>query len=209
MIINSTRCATKGGHVGATRKHVLEGAENQHIEVLQGTPEELDDMVSDAEMGGSMYAVRHFTISPQVETSREDLMQVVDDLGREFNFDPADVLIVEHTKPRAGEAGFERHLHVLVAEYDVEIGRVMSSAYTHQREERIARIAEHRLGHPLIVGGHQQAVADYLREHGNDALAKKLEDAFAEQGRPRSSFTKDAHQAARRDGWSLPCQCRP
>lgn len=210
MMINETRCATSGGHVAATRGHVFTGKDNEEIHVLQGSAAELDDMVADAKIGGSMYAIRHFTISPEVEMTRDEMQWTLDQLGQTYNFDPADAVIVEHQKPRAGGAGYDRHWHVLAPEYDIEVGRIMKSSKSHQIDERIARDTERRFGHPMVVGANQITVADWIEKRGNEGdkdFAQQLRQAYEDRGQPRSSFTKDAFQAAKRRGLSL-TECR-
>jgi hypothetical protein len=46
------------------------------------------------------FALRHFIISPECDTSRDDALMIVGLLGREFTLDPATAIVFEHSKPR-------------------------------------------------------------------------------------------------------------
>ena len=202
MIITGSRIATSSG-AGAVGSHVLSGPANESIDVLQGCQADLDDMVRDAEAGGSKYALRHWKVSPKEGMGTEDARQVAQDLAREFGADSARMLIVEHQKPRAGGAGHDRHWHVIAPEYDPVAGRVLDAHWMRPRHEKLARIAEARLGHDLVPGRWNAAVGRALADEGRPELAARVA-AVAEQPRPESGYSATQHQTAARRGHAMP-----
>ena len=151
MIIQATRVAAADG-ARALAAHVLRGRKNEHIELVRGCEDDLGDMVGDARAHGAKYAIRHYSISPEEPASREDALEIVADLAAEFGFDPGRAVVVEHRKPRAGGAGFELHWHAIAPEIDPVRRRVLDAHWMRPRHEKIARIAEIRLGHALVAG---------------------------------------------------------
>ena len=202
MIITGSRIATTSG-AAAVGSHVLSGPANEAIDVLQGCQADLDDMVREARAAGSKYALRHWKVSPKEGMGTEDAWTVAADLAREFGADPSRMLIVEHQKLRAGSAGHDRHWHVIAPEYDPVAGRVLDAHWMRPRHEKLARIAEERLGHEHIPGRWNAAVARALKDEGRPELAARVE-ALAEQPRPESGYTAKQHQTLARHGHSLP-----
>ena len=74
MIISASRIATASGgaDVGG---HVFSGPKNESIEVVMGGRRDLDNMVNDARLHGAKYAIRHFKISPEQATTREQAFE--------------------------------------------------------------------------------------------------------------------------------------
>lgn len=93
--------------------------------------------------------------------------------------------MVEHTKQRAGNAGYERHWHLLVPEVNVVTGRVLDAHYMRVRHERIARLAEYEFGHSLVRGAHNRAVCQWLEEHGRP-------DVVADMGWSKAKLAREA-----------------
>jgi hypothetical protein len=202
MIIGATRIATASG-AGAVGTHVFSGPQNEAIELVQGTRADLDDMVRDAEVHGAKYAIRHYAISPEQAMSREQALEIVRDLGREFGFDPVRAVVVEHQKPRQDGAGHDRHWHALVPEVDPVRGRVLDAHWMRARHEKVSRVAELRLGHDQVSGRWNAAVARALRADGRDDLADRVAE-MARGDRPRGAYTSDRRQIAQRQGRSMP-----
>lgn len=201
MIITGSRIATLSG-AGAVGSHVLNGPANERIDVLQGCQADLNDMVTDAETHGARYALRHWKVSPKEGMTTADARVVAADLAKEFGADPSRLMIVEHQKPRAGGAGYERHWHVIAPEVDPVAGRVLDSSWMRPRHEKLARIAEERLGHALVPGRWNAAVARAIAEQRPE-LAERVA-AAAQQTRPESGYTAAQHQVAARHGRSMP-----
>lgn len=204
MIITSSRIRARSGHK-AVAAHVLRGKDNEKITILSGGEHQLADAVDDAKRWGRAYGIRHFTINPAVSISREQAAEVLQELATEFQFDPAEATVIEHQKRRADGKGHDRHWHVLVSEVDAITGRCMSSSHTYARQEKVARVAEIRFGHPVTPGRHNKAVVEALRREGRLEIAQKLEAAGITQGQlPHSAFTAEQHQEAKRKGLDLP-----
>lgn len=207
MILKSVRIRARGRGEVETMAHLLHGEENDAVRVLRGTPADVADMFADAHRHARVYAVRHFIVAPARAATPAQMLGVLAELGREFGFDPAATFAVEHRKARAVPERFPVHLHVLVPEVDAESGRVLGSAHSYARQERVAREAEHVLGEPFVRGAHHKAVLAALRAAGKTAVADALDRAFPEADaapRPRSSYTDARHRRAARAGVDLP-----
>ncbi|WP_338666251.1 hypothetical protein VQH23_26500 (plasmid) [Pararoseomonas sp. SCSIO 73927] len=202
MIIKATRIKAASG-AGAVAAHVLRGDANEEITVLQGSEADLHAAARDAIAAGRTYALRHYALSPGEAATRQDAEAILADLGAEFRFDPGAAMLVEHRKPRAGGRGHDTHWHALVPEVDPVSGRVLSSSWMRPRHERVARIAEARLGHALVPGRWNAAVARALQADGRHDLAARV-SAAAALPRPEGSYTSQRQQAAARRGVSLP-----
>jgi hypothetical protein len=204
MIIKSYRTPTKYGH-NRFRNHVFRGVENEEINLVQGVEQDAEDIFDEADREGRRYAIRHLIISPGEETSADEMMRIVRDLAEEFGFNPDTAVIVEHVKPRFGGTGFERHWHILVPDWDRDgDGRVLDTSHNFAKQEKISRLAEHRLGHRFIEGGgaHLQAVvAAMMPDHREVALA--LAAAFPGPVQPRFAFNHAEAQKAKRFGADL------
>ena len=203
MIIKSIRVATGAG-VRKLRDHLWRGDENDAVALLRGTEADVVDFHRDAKAHDATFAVRHWIVSPERETTREEAFQVVTLLAQEFGFDALRAVVVEHEKPRARPDAFSRHWHICVGELDPVTGRVLSSSHDRPRQEFIARRAEAVFGHPFTLGAHHKSVLARLRREGLSNVADALDAARPDQGRPRESFTHSDHQRAKREGVDLP-----
>jgi hypothetical protein len=172
MIIQSARLST-GTDLPKLTGHVFAGAANDAITVLHGVQDDLDGMQQDAAAAKKPYAIRHFKIAPAETTDRVEAADVMRDLAREFGFALAHCVIVEHAKPRQ-PGGYEYHWHLLVPEWDPARRRVLDNKWARPRQEKIARRAEARLGHALVAGRWNAAVARRLEEDGQSDLAAAM-----------------------------------
>lgn len=207
MIIKSIRVRARGRGQEDLLTHLLHGEENELVRVLRGTVADVRDAFSDAQRHARVYAIRHIIVAPAVATSTSEMLGVVDRLAVEFGFDPASAAIVEHRKSKADATRFPGHLHVLVAEVDPASGRVLSSAHSYPRQEKVAREVEHALGHPFVQGAHHHAVLSALRAASKTEVADALDRAFPEPDaspRPRAAYSDAAHRQAKRAGLDLP-----
>ncbi len=207
MILKSSRIHTRGRGEAETLAHLLHGAENEAVRVLRGTTADVRDAFSDAHRHARTFAIRHFIIAPAQAATPAQMLGVLDQLGVEFGFDPATAFVVEHRKARAVPDRFPVHLHALVPEVDPESGRVLASAHSYARQERVAREAEHALGEPFVRGAHHRAVLVALRGTGKVTIADALDRALPEaEGtpRPRAAYTDARHRQAARAGVDLP-----
>jgi len=201
MIIQSARLST-GTDLPKLTGHVFAGAANDAITVLHGVQDDLDGMQQDAAAAKKPYAIRHFKIAPAETTDRVEAADVMRDLAREFGFALAHCVIVEHAKPRQ-PGGYEYHWHLLVPEWDPARRRVLDNKWTRPRQEKIARRAEARLGHALVTGRWNAAVARRLEAEGQSDLAAAMA-ALAARPRPTGAYSAGQHQAVARKGVDLP-----
>ncbi|MFY9289593.1 MAG: hypothetical protein WAP03_02650 [Methylorubrum rhodinum] len=207
MIIKGVRVRLAGRAASSIVSHLVRGDENDSVHVLRGHPNDVYDMVADARRAVRSFAFRHFIIAPAVETSVVDMLKTLDALAREFGFDAATAFVVEHRKCRTSGAAFAGHLHAIVGEVDPTSGRVLGSSYSYPRQEKIARLEEHRLGHPFVQGSHHKAVLAALKAEGHAEVASALDRKFSDmgdKGSPRAAYTDVRHAAAKRAGVDLP-----
>jgi hypothetical protein len=203
VIIKSYRTPTAYTHQ-RFRDHVFRGQDNESINLVQGVERDAEDYFDRARQEGRHYAIRHFIISPEAETTRDEMMEVVRDLGKEFGFDPDDAVIVEHQKPRFGEDVFDKHWHVLIADWDRNgDGNVVDTSHNFARQEKIARLAEWKFGHPFVEGAHHDAVVSALKRDGFRQAALALSAAFPAPAEPGNAFTHAEAQRAKRAGANL------
>lgn len=201
MIIQSSRLRT-ALNLAALVDHVFRGPANLTITALHGGPTELAEMRRDALEAGAAYAIRHFKLSPGQTVTRVDMARLIQDLAQEFGFATARCVVVEHEKPRVG-GGYDHHWHLLVPEYDPVARRVLDAHWMRPRQELIARLAELRLGHQLVKGRWNAAVARKLTSDGQDDAAKAI-GVLAQDERPAAAYTVRRHQAVARRGIPLP-----
>ncbi len=204
MIIKSTRIRTAGGP-GAWLRHVFEGRDNERVAELWGTRSDVLDAFEDAQDAGVRYGLRHWVLSPGEQCSRAEAEVAVRALADEFGFDPRRAVVVEHWKKRAGEAGFDRHWHVGVPEYDPVTGRVLGSSWDSARHEKVARVLEVAFGHGLTLGRHTGSVLRALEQDGRPDVAEAVRAAGHDVADlPESAFSHTQHQRAKRQGQHLP-----
>ncbi len=204
VIIKGIRLKTAWG-VKRTIRHVQNGAENESVAFLQGTPTDISDMHRDAAAHGALYAVRHWIVAPQDRTTRGQMNELLAILAEEFEFDPARAAIIEHRKKRATDDAFEIHWHILVGEVDPATGRILKSSFDRVKHELIARISEFKFGHPFVLGKHTKTVIKGLRSRKLDCIADGLEAIFdPEAPLPAEAFNQSQHQEKKRLGHDLP-----
>ena len=201
MIIQSARLLTKLV-LARLVKHVFRGKANDAIRLLHGDADDLAMMQQDAGAAGKRYAIRHFKISPAERVTLDEMAAVMRDIAKEFGFALSCCVLVEHTKPRVG-GGYERHWHLLVPEWDPVRRRVLDAHWMRPRQEKLARLAELRLGHASVVGRWNMAAARAVKAAGDDAGATAIAK-LAEVPRPCSAYSAGRHQAAARQGAKLP-----
>jgi hypothetical protein len=203
MIVKGERVRA-GRAAGPLIDHLLRGEDNDLVTLVQGTEEDIRSAFGDARALDRQFALRHFIVSPAVETSRDEALMVVGLLAREFGFNPTSAIVVEHTKPRAVASAFQTHWHALVPEQDAVTGRTLSSSHSYLRNVKVARVAEGRLGHPLVACPHATAVIDALIADGELELANAVRRASEAQHRPREGFSRGVHKQGKRLGVDVP-----
>ncbi|WP_233582094.1 MULTISPECIES: hypothetical protein [unclassified Asaia] len=166
MIVQETRIRTRSGHQAVSR-HVLKGARNEAIRVLYGSDWCLADWMKEARREGIRYGLRHIAFSPAEPMSDEALASFAARLCDELQADRERMTLVVHQKDGSP------HGHLLLPEWQDD--HVLSSRFSWQRLEKCARLEELRLGHPLVPGRHDRAIARALRQEGKTAEAERVE----------------------------------
>ena len=203
MILTSTRITTSSGR-GPLWNHLKKTSENEAVAVLRGSEADLADWIEDARQAGAKFGLRHLTINPAPDEplTRDQAHAAARAWVREFDGDPEQLALVEHTKKRAGQDQASSHWHAVFPEYDPTRRRVLDSRHDYARTELIARTLETRFGHQPTQGWHNVAVLGMARDRGLQDVAQRCE-ALTQGDRPNSAFSKDDHQRAKRKGHDL------
>lgn len=207
MIIKGER-VTSSRAANPLLQHLMHGEENDCVALVQGTEEDVRAAFGDARDAKKKFALRHFIISPESETTRAEAMMVLGLLAQDFAFDPATAIVWEHVKPRAVVAAFGTHWHALVPEV-VESAtgtRVLDSRFSYLRHCKVARIAEHRLKQKFVRSNHEAACLAALESDGRlDVAAALREFIESDPGEAhREAFSRGTHQMGKRLGVDVP-----
>ncbi|GBR48603.1 HlyD family secretion protein [Gluconobacter roseus] len=197
MIVQESRIKTRSGHQAVSR-HVLSGPKNDAIRLVVGSDYLLKDWMKEARREGIRYGLRHIAFNPSEYMSDGQLTHFANQICRELGADPERLTLVIHQK----DGG--THGHLLLPEWQDD--HVLSSRFTWQRLEKIARLEELRLGHDLVSGRHDKAIAKALREAGNPEAADRIAALVPEDisAPPVSAYTSQARRMTERQGFDLP-----
>jgi len=201
MIVQETRIKSSSGHQAVSR-HVLSGAKNEAIRLVSGSDYLLKDWMKEAKREGIRYGLRHIAFNPSETMTDQQLSGFAEEICRELGANPERMTLVIHQKDGS------THGHLLLPEWQDD--HVLSSKFTWQRLEKIARLEELRLGHTLVPGRHDRAIAKALREAGNSEAADKVAALVPEDNsaRPVSAYTSQARRMTERQGFDLPAARR-
>ena len=170
---------------------------NEKIRVIRGGEFSVQGAFDDARGAGKPYAIRHIVLSGKEDMSEADALELLNDYAQEFGFDPDDVSLVEHTKPRQNGAGSERHYHIAVPELQAD-GHVISSSWMRPRNEKICRAFEIRHGLEIVPGKFNKAVV-----RARPDLAEAMQNA-CEGERPGEAYSTATHQKMLSKGKKTP-----
>ena len=225
MIQKSIRVPTE--KTGAIANYLASQGENEEVTWLKGTEADVRMMGVAARACGHGYSVRHIIISSSEPITKKDLAILLEETIREYSIpkeSQQQMCVVEHKKARQevtktdlrsstsiSRTGYEYHNHIAVSETDTETGRVLDSKHTKIRDEKLSRIAELRLGHPITLGRFNKEVYMTLAEERPELdlsrFQKALEEANVAAGfkcedwlqyRAYSAYSSDEHQALNR-----------
>lgn len=128
----------------------------------------------------------------------EQLASFAKRICAEISADPDRMTLVIHQKDGS------THGHLLLPEWQDD--HVLSSHFSWQRLEKLARLEEIRLGHALVAGRHDHAIAKALRAEGNYDAADKIIALVPEDrsARPVTAYTSQAHRMTERLDFDLP-----
>ena len=185
------------GHKAVSR-HVLAGAKNEVIRVLLGSDYLLKDWMKEARREGICYGLRHIAFNPAESVTDEQLASFAKHICAELSADPDRMTLVIHQKDGS------THGHLLLPEWQDD--HVLSNRFSWQRLEKIARLEEIRLGHALVAGRHDHAIAKALRAEGNHDAADKIIALVPEDrsARPVAAYTSQARRMTERLDFDLP-----
>lgn len=196
MIVKETRIKTGSGHK-ALAAHVLRGEKNEAILVREGSEYWLKDWVKEARREGLTYGLRHIAFNPEQVMTDTELSGFADRLCEELGADKASRTLIIHQKDG------KRHGHLIVPEWQHD--HVLSSRFSYMRLEKVARLEEIRLGHPLIAGRHDAAIAKALYKEGKHREAQLVEALIPEDASlPRAAYTSQARRMTERQALDLP-----
>ncbi|MFT8354648.1 MAG: hypothetical protein ABF617_08585 [Gluconobacter japonicus] len=197
MIVQETRIKTSSGHK-AVSKHVLAGAKNEAIRVLSGSDYLLKDWMKEARRENIRYGLRHIAFNPAEPMTDEQLASFAERICAELSADPDRMTLVIHQKDG------RTHSHLLLPEWQDD--HVLSSRFSWQRLEKIARLEEIQLGHALVAGRHDHAIAKALRAEGHHDAADRIAALAPEDrsARPVAAYTSQARRITERQGFDLP-----
>nr|WP_298794539.1 hypothetical protein [uncultured Acetobacter sp.] len=197
MIVKESRIRTKSG-AGAIARHVLHGAKNEAIRVLSGSEWLLHDHMREAHREGLKYGLRHIAFNPEEAMTDKELAGFASRLCEELHADPEHLTLVVHQKNGS------THGHLILPEWQQD--HVLESRFTWMRMEKVARLEEIRLGHKLVVGRHDKAIAKALRKEGHHHAAEQVDALVpvSHDAKPRAAYTSEARRITERQGLDLP-----
>lgn len=150
MIVKESRIRTKSG-AGALTRHILRSAKNEAIRVLAGSDWLMRDQMRQAHREGLKYGLRHIAFNPDEGMTDDQLSLFAYRLCDELKADPEDLTLVIHQK------GGTTHGHLILPEWQQNC--ILDSRFTWMWMEKITRLEEIRLGHRLVAGRHDRAIA--------------------------------------------------
>jgi hypothetical protein len=207
VIIKSTRVRTRGQALKRLLEHLENADDNDEVVALRGNCADLWDARADARAYGREFCVRQWIVSPSSDATFEKMLEAVDRLAVEFDFDPAKAVARGHRKAKADETEtlFDRHIHILVPETNAVTGRVLSSSHDWLRGEKVGKILSFDWRESFVESTNPKAILVALKRDGRDDVAAAYRKAFPEGGaRPVTSFDTAAQQRLKRKGLDLP-----
>lgn len=197
MIVKESRIKTRSG-AGALSRHVLHGAKNEAIRVLAGSDWLMRDHMREAKREGLTYGLRHIAFNPAQAMSDAQLAEFAGRLCQELKADPSHMTLIIHQKDGL------THGHLILPEWQGD--HVLSSRFSWMRLEKVARLEEIRLGHALVPGRHDRAIAKALRREGHHQVAEQIAALIPapDTTHPRAAYTAQARRITERQGLDLP-----
>ena len=182
---------------GALSRHVLHSAKNEAIRVLAGSDWLLRDHMREARREGLTYGLRHIAFNPAQAMSDAQLSEFAGRLCQELKADSSHMTLIIHQKQG------KTHGHLILPEWQED--HVLDSRFSWMRLEKIARLEEMRLGHALVPGRHDKAIAKALHKQGYQHEAERVEALIpaSDDLKPRSAYTAQARRMAERQGIDL------
>lgn len=165
MIIKSTRIPTR--HTSRIERYLKDPGPNEVSSWLRGCPSDLMIMGEISRLACRQFAVRHFIIAPGEPMNHLNFRRVFREICLEYKISTRAarrIAVVQHTRQRLSGEGNEIHWHLASPEFDTETHRTMSSKFFKIRNEKVARICELVLGHPIVLGRFNRQVYQALEK---------------------------------------------
>lgn len=201
MIIQTTRITCSGGS-GAVLAHVLSAEKNESLEIKDGSRMLAETLFNDAVNAGVKYGFRHTSFSSKQPISDEQFDRAIKVWCREQNIPESSIVLnVEHEKKRHELGGYEKHRHILAAEFNCETKRVLPCSQYKRINEKVGRMLEVEFGHEITKGAHNRSVIAALRNENKAEISDALIASDIDKGLPAFSAysSKDLQRAMRND----------
>ncbi len=185
MIIKTSRIPT--GHTNKIAQYLAAKGENERVYWLCGHPDDIQVMGEISKLAGKAFSVRHVVLAPQVRLDHTQLAQVIKAYCQEYrvpNFSIRRLCLIKHMKPRASMECTNVHWHLAIPETDPLSLRVLNSSFTRIRDEKLSRITELMLGHPIVPGRFTKQVFQVLKKERPDLDLSAYRIALS-QARPK------------------------
>ena len=185
--------------------HLTNSEENEHIHfsdcrgIFADTVHDaLDDMEDLSHRSTRCQKhLYHVSISPDRRMNKKEWAEVWQTYEAEFCLEDRPYIEVTHTK------GGRIHKH-RVYERVGDDGRAVPLSYTYQRNEKVARILEYKMGQPLTVGKHNRIVMRQLLADGYQEVVDWMESQNAHaQTRPVAISNHTDYQQQKRTGMTV------
>jgi hypothetical protein len=173
---------------GGLGHHLGRADTNERVEILEAHCVGVEpDLQAALELFASMGAafgiersLIHFVISPEKDLSYAETAACLEEIRKQYRLESDHPLIVlRHTKP--GKTARPAHLHIVAPRKHPGSGATTSDSWSRRKDEKIARILEMALGHPLTSGRFNKSIADEL-EKQNPRLTQMLRTLDAPKG---------------------------
>lgn len=165
MIIKTSRVPT--GHTNKIAKYLAAKGENERVDWLCGHPDDIQIMGEISKLSGKAFSARHVVLAPQVRLDHTQLAQVIKAYCQEYRVPNSSVrrlCLIRHMKPRASTECTNVHWHLAIPETDPLSLRVLNSSFTRIRDEKLSRMSELMLGHPIVPGRFTKQVLEALKK---------------------------------------------
>lgn len=137
----------------------------------------------------------HVSISPDQSMTNKSWAKAWQLYEQEFGLQGRAYIEVTH-----GKGNRPPHKHRVYERVD-ETGKALLLSHTKIRNEKVARLAEYHLGHPLTIGKHNRAIAKRLMAEGKHPIVHWLEQSPALTiQRPVAVQNHTDYQQAKRTG---------
>ena len=199
MIIKSKPISASSGSFAIFNHLAQKIDDNEYIDVLEGSRQNIDNCVTDAKGMNRTNSVIHFILSSDEAITREQALKCTTMLGNEFEFSSDDIMLMaEHGKERHNGTSDNKHWHFLVRANNPETEKTLNLSNAYKRQELVARTFEIENNLKLTQGRHNKYVYHNIDEKYKDLIAPLCE------GDLPNSFTHDkTAQQAKREGRDL------